>query len=276
MTTTKLTGGLGNQMFQYATGLSAALKTNEELFLDLTYYTQQPSKDTLRTFELTPFNITHTKTNIITETIWDKIKRKIKNRLMSGHQFLYDKNFFEKENLIGYFQNEKYFTSIRNTILKEFSLKIESPQFKETKEYIKKTKTVSLHIRRGDYIENPHASKHHGVLPFSYYKKAYDTISTKIGSDFTLLIFTDDSKWVEKNITLHEETHTISGNELTSAEELILMSLCTHNIIANSSFSWWGAWLNQNPDKIVIAPKQWTRNKTSNELDVLPESWIRL
>jgi hypothetical protein len=161
-------------------------------------------------------------------------------------------------------------------VRKEFTLK--EPLSAISQEYTNKildTKNaVSIHIRRGDYVLNTSTNKHHGVCNLDYYEAAVEYIREKIES-LTFFIFSDDIAWVKENLKLDNAVF-VSSPEIKDYEELILMSKCKHNIIANSSFSWWGAWLNQNPDKIVIAPRQWTTKKTADELDILPKSWIQI
>ncbi len=274
MTIIKLTGGLGNQMFQYATGLAVAIHNEDTLLLDISHYKNQSLKDTPREFELSNFAISSDKfTTVQTHPIVAFIK-KVKNKLLPKNPYKFDANVFGSYVLEGVFQNELYFVDIREQILKEFRLKVESQKVIETKKYIQSIKSVSVHIRRGDYVSNIHANTYHGVTTSSYYKKAYDEITKKIGLDFTLFVFTDDVVWVQSNINFHPNTFIISNNGFTSAEELTLMSLCNHNIISNSSFSWWAAWLNENPNKIVIAPQQWTAKKIEN--DIIPKTWIKI
>lgn len=274
MTIVKLKGGLGNQMFQYATGLAVALHNEDLLFLDTSYLNNQPTKDTPRSFELSSFNISFNqmataKTNPVVELF-----NKVKNKISPKDPYAFDSSVFASYILDGAFQNETYFIDIRDRILKEFELKVETDKFKETKNYIKSIRSVSMHIRRGDYVSNPHANAYHGVLPVSYYKNAYDAMTKEIGPDFTLFIFTDDVAWSEKNINFQRKTHMMSAHSFSSAEELVLMSNCSHNIISNSSFSWWAAWLNKNDNKVVIAPQQWTAK--NSESDIIPKSWKKV
>jgi hypothetical protein len=274
MITIKLKGGLGNQMFQYATGLAVAIHNNDTLALDISHYKNQSPKDTPRFFELPTFNISASKFADITPSKTTLLITKIKNKLFPNNPYTFDPKVFSSNNLEGAFQNETYFIDIRDQILKEFTLKKESEKFIETKKYIKSIPSVSIHVRRGDYVSNPHAHMYHGVQSSEYYKKAYDQIVETVGLNFTLFIFTDDVEWAQKNITFHTNTYIISTHGFSPTEELLLMSYCSHNIIANSSFSWWGAWLNQNPQKIVIAPQQWTAKNIQS--DIIPKSWKKI
>jgi hypothetical protein len=134
---------------------------------------------------------------------------------------------------------------------------------------------ISMHYRRGDYAENLETTKYHGMPDSKYYSKALQYISER-QNNLKVLVFSDDKDWVTKSVKLPITFEIIEG--LEDIEELILMSHCKHNIIANSTFSWWGAWLNENPEKIVIAPKRWFANEEmeAQTQDLIPETWIRM
>lgn len=270
----KLTGGLGNQMFQYAIGLAVAIKNDTSLVLDVSHYKAQSSKDTPRDFGLSVLNISQREISEISESVVTKIVKKIKNRIFPVNPYSFYPKVFSSKNLEGVFQNEKYFIEIRDILLKEYTLTTESEKFKESKKYIKNIESVALHIRRGDYVTNPLANAYHRVLDLTYFKTAYEEIVTKIGKDFTLLIYTDDIQWAEQNITFHDQTQVMSKLAFGPSEEILLMSYSNHIIISNSSYSWWSAWLNQNPNKIVISPHKWTAKNV--ECDIIPSTWIKI
>ena len=141
---------------------------------------------------------------------------------------------------------------------------------------IQKSKSISLHIRRGDYVSNKTYNQNHGIIDLSYYEKAVDYISKKIGNDIKVFAFSDDPDWVYKNLNLQFQIKFIDNNSSeNSYEDLRLMLNCDHNIIANSSFSWWGAWLNLNPNKIVISPQKWYGNKQIQNPDIVPSTWLK-
>lgn len=234
--TVKLKGGLGNQMFQYAFGRKLSLKHRVLLRLDKSLLErgikQMIIGTTPREYELGEFDI--------------------KAELTDGK----GKNCFE-----GFWQSEKYFKDIRRVLLKDFTLKKETDSFLKYKRLIAKTNSVSIHIRRGDYLKRAVTRKYHGVLNLDYYRRAMELIVKRVKNP-RFFVFSDDP--------------TISDfSGLTNSEELILMSFCKHNIIANSSFSWWGAWLNKNPSKVIIAPKRWFR-KERTESGIVPQGWIRV
>jgi len=251
----ELTGGLGNQMFQYAYGRKKELSGDKILFLKK--FTKE------RKYLLDSFNI-KTKSNMI--KMKENILSKIKNKFY----------IYLKLDTIKYYQNEKYFKNIENIIREEFNLK--NPLIDVSKKWEEDIKSspisVSIHIRRGDYVNNPKTNKYHGICGIEYYKKAINLLENKIGKNFEIFIFSDDIKWTKNNLSFNQQMNFVSSPEIPDYEEMYLMSLCKHNIIANSTFSWWGAWLNKNPNKIVIGPEQWFNKKTIK--NIMPSKWIKI
>lgn len=248
----KLKGGLGNQMFQYAFGKKNSIEQKTNLKLDKTFLElpiwQRLTGITVRNYELGEFNV---------------------KAQFSG--------FWEKMHpvLDGYWQSEKYFKNIRNIICRDFTIKNKSKNFIHVLNIISGTNSVSIHFRRGDYAWDEKTNKYHGLLGIEYYRKAIDIIQRKMKNPH-FFIFSDDPTWVKNNFKIKKPvTHISDFSKLTNAEELVLMSHCEHNIIANSSFSWWGAWLNKNPKKIVIAPKKWFKARIDDK-DIVPTGWIRI
>ncbi len=141
---------------------------------------------------------------------------------------------------------------------------------------IESTNAVSLHIRRGDYVKVKETNDFHGVCSIAYYETAIELITNKI-NDPVFYIFSDDMDWVKKNFNIRQNHVFVDANDAaTNYEDMRLMSLCKHNIIANSSFSWWGAWLNPSSSKTVIAPKKWMKDPSIETIDLIPGNWIRL
>ncbi len=284
----RITGGLGNQMFQYAVAKSLAKKNDDIFKLDISFYPKQ----TLRKYELNLFNIEEniaTKDEIIrlagNENFWFKIKRKLGLNPKRPNSYyaekeiaVFDKELFNKQSdiyLDGYWQNENYFKDIRNEILKDFTLKQDIS--KEAKEYLKQiqnSNSVSLHVRRGDYVQNSNTNKIHGVCDLNYYKRAIKYILEKMDNPM-FFIFSDDIKWCKENFDFLENKIFVDKTK-SAIEDLELMKNCKHNIIANSTFSWWGAWLNENNEKIVIGPKQWFVKKEWKNLNLVCEGWIKV
>ncbi|MEI6304723.1 MAG: alpha-1,2-fucosyltransferase [Candidatus Taylorbacteria bacterium] len=220
--------------------------------------------DTRREFKLNHFNLE-------TATRFSNFAHPLKDHL---NRFLVKLGIKEK----GYWQNEKYFKSIENNIKKEFTLinPLRSAAKKFAIEIGSLINSISIHIRRGDYVSDQKTNKYHGTCGPEYYSKAIKYITSKIGSNIHVFVFSDDIEWVKQNMPLKYPVTYVSSPEIPDYEELILMSQCKHNIIANSTFSWWGAWLNENPDKIVIAPKRWTLKGEKNFKDICPPSWTRI
>ncbi|MBP6974854.1 MAG: alpha-1,2-fucosyltransferase [Candidatus Pacebacteria bacterium] len=313
MILTRLRGGLGNQMFQYALGRVISKVHNEELRLDTTGYATKVQGDTPRSYRLQFFNIQGdiaTPEDVLRAKypfgIVSKVLRAFSQKILRKNYIDYHPELLERKSatsgtlyLDGFFQSEKYYTvgsnDFREMIQNDFQLKPEhiSPVMKIYMDQIQAMgnpasdfeNSVSLHVRRGDYVTNPSANKTQGLCSIQYYTDAIAHIKQHISNPH-FFVFSDDIEWVKKNIPINSPSSQneggvlspvtyISNPELQDYEELALMSLCKHNIIANSSFSWWGAWLNSNPDKIVIAPKQWTVSGTDHP-NIIPEKWLKL
>lgn len=293
----QLLGGLGNQMFQYAFGRQLAIINSTCLKVDLRTLNDNTPRDnfTYRNYELDCFNLN---AEIAGERDLNKfvpVKSKLKRIINRVKKFTgiikfinEDKFSFQPEVLTtgkniylkGYWQSEKYFGQISEKIKEDFTLKecyLNRISLTESiiriKEVILKTDSVAVHFRRGDYVTNPLTSQHHGVCSNKYYQDAICLLKSKIGKPHFFL-FSDEPEWLKTNFTLREPFTIIENNP--GFVDLYLMSLCKHNIIANSSFSWWGAWLNNNPEKIIIAPYKWFREPAINTHDLIPEGWIRL
>ena len=176
--------------------------------------------------------------------------------------------------LRGYWQSEKYFQTHAAAIRADFSFK--SPLTNENRllaQKIGELNAVSLHVRRGDYVKNPVTAAMHGVCSLNYYNAAVEHIQSHVANP-VFFIFSDDMPWVKENLTVAAPTHHVAHND-RAYDDMHLMSLCKHHVIANSSFSWWGAWLNACPDKIVVAPKQWFEYPREIE-HLLPQAWVTL
>jgi len=285
----KLIGGLGNQLFQYALGRHLAYILQTELKLDIACFETYK----LRTYSLKNFNIQENFATLEEIRRFKPISRKPIDRLIfkikqgfnrysvikEPYFHFYTEVLKAKDNtyLEGYWQSEKYFKDIEQIIHQEFTVKNElQGKNKEIAQHILDTNSISIHIRRGDYVTNPLTNKIHGTCTLEYYHQAVMLIVEKVKSPHFFL-FSDDPEWVQRNIVLEYPTTHVDHNKADKDyEDLRLMSLCKHNIIANSVFSWWGAWLNKNPDKIVIAPKRWFNENSYNTKDLLPEPWIKI
>jgi hypothetical protein len=284
----KLKGGLGNQLFQYAMGRRMAHELRTELKLDTSGYEGPQSGTTIRHYALSVFNIKATLATpeeirafkypygIISKG-WRFFSQSVLRRFYQG----YHPEILNKKDsalyLDGYWKNEKYFLPIESIIRSDLSLKepFSLNAEKAHVEIISHPVSVAVHFRRGDYVSNTTHLKYHGVCSPEYYAEALKRIEAQFPNAH-LFIFSDDIEWVKQNIKFSLPATFVSQPEIKDYEELILMSLCTHNIIANSSFSWWSAWLNANPDKIVIAPKKWLAKTHNDYYKEIPESWIKI
>jgi hypothetical protein len=287
-------GGLGNQMFQYATARRLAYQYHTELRFDITVFDNMHRNDTPRHYDLDCYKIRGSvadKADLARMLPVDfqaslpyKVKRRLKldkrlRPLGEASKALNDIVLRARNNtyLVGWWQNEGYFLDIRDILLEDFHPKRTSTYADKLLKQIGDCESVSIHVRRGDYVTNNYAKKEHGLAPLKYYELAIKYLDKKIKQP-RYFVFSDDLTWCKKNLALPENSVFVDGTKTRHVcGEIWLMQHCQHNIVANSSFSWWGAWLNENPDKIVIAPKVWFQNKETNqETEIVPSSWIRL
>lgn len=205
--------------------------------------------------------------------------RKINNNHIIEKDFSFDPKLLKikKWYIEGYFQTEKYFLNFADKIREDFTFTIEPSEKNYTCiQEIKSSESISLHIRRWDFINNTKTNTIHWTCDLEYYKKASQYIIKKLDKPI-FYIFSDDIKWVKENLNIEWKVRFIDWNNAEkNYEDMRLMSLCKHNIIANSSFSWWWAWLNKNKSKIVISPKKWFNTDKINTKDIIPDTWIKI
>lgn len=279
-----LKGGLGNQMFQYAVAREFS-RENSQIFFDLSFLKENNKSlgsFTAREFELHIFKEIQFKflnpfilKLYLSNKFVFKIFRSILN-LKKAYIINDDTDYSRKDQdivyLNGYFQNPLLFGHIRTELLKDFSFPELPENVVDIADLINTKNAISIHVRRGDYLK-PENDNYHGVLPISYYKSAIDRM-IELNKDVSFFIFSDDSEWCKLNFSfIEKEKYFISDHGNPSWVDLKLMTLCKHAIIANSSFSWWGAWLNDYNEKIVIAPKNWYKNEISK---IIPKEWMML
>jgi len=289
MIVSKIQGGLGNQMFQYAIGRAYAEKLKTDLYLDLSFYRQPFEKDvTPRKFELDLFDLKYT---IATESdlskfqnrsYWYRIKRKMGVGVPIYYREGNDSSILKgKKNIYldGYWQSEFFFRDFSDIIKNDFRFKPSlNEQSRTTAFKIKSTKTsVAIHLRRGDYVLSAVANAHHGVCDIEYYKSGIEYLNANIDEPY-YFVFSDDVEWAKSNfLHLFTNMEIVQGNKGgDSWQDMHLMSLCKHNIIANSSFSWWAAWLNQHKNKVIIAPQNWFATADLNQgvHQRVPSDWL--
>jgi Glycosyl transferase family 11 len=277
-----LKDGLGNQLFQYAAAKSLAVQLNTTLKLD----TQSFQKNTLRQYALGNFKVDE-----VFVSSAERILFRIKNaysRLLNSvglkirayryfeRELAYDPDFLKLPDntcIEGYWQTEKIFLPISTLIRRQFQVRNEPDTVNGACIYkMESVQSVSLHVRRGDYVTDQTTNSIHGVCSMDYYQQAITFIKSKIENP-VFFIFSDDMDWVKQHLIIDgSQVEYMEHNGSKDYEDLRLMYSCKHNIIANSSFSWWGAWLNSNPTKIVTAPANWFKSTRINP-DLLPQSW---
>jgi hypothetical protein len=282
MIVVRLMGGLGNQMFQYALGRRMALEQGVQLKLDLSWFDEEGQvADTPREYALAGWRID---AHFATRDDLRKFKR-IWPWQAAGRIIREPRTGFHPDvlavrapvYLIGYWQNENYFRPIERLLRDEFELRSGlTRSYEEAERRISTVSSVSLHIRRGDYVTNPATNAFHGTCSVEYYRAASALIQAKV-KDAELFIFSDDLEWARRNVQLGLPSHFIDHDAAMPPEQDVwLMSRCRYHIIANSSFSWWSAWLSPSPAKIVIAPNRWFNDPKHDCRDIVPPAWIVL
>jgi len=280
----KVIGGLGNQMFQYAFG-QYLIKQGFVVKYDISDFENY----SLRNYRLKevfdidlPLAEMNERENIkdSSQFFFPKIRRKLIGKKKSH---ITEKNFdINKLNkskdyyLGGYWNNWYYVNCVDKLIRKKFQVVNSlTPKGSILLKEIENTESVGIHFRRGDYVANKKVNKTHGLCGMDYYNRAVNFFIQELTNP-VFYIFSDDIKWVKENFKITD--YAVKYIENTKDfDDLQLMYSCKHNIIANSTFSWWGAWLNDNPNKRIVAPKRWFRNyKKDKRIQILPEEWIKI
>lgn len=291
--------GLGNQMFQYAFGLALSNRTGQKLLLDTSFYPEiDPLYDTPQEFQLDLFNLDY---DVADPAMLQRLTRDLHPKPRRALNKLLKKNGLhwrgpshvvavgnavhaasrlkiERDTYLnGYWASECYFRNCKDKIRDSFTLKDEYLKEADTYllEQLRQSNSIGIHVRRGAYLDIDYFYN----LSMDYYNKAIEYIKLRVRNPLAF-IFTDDPEWVRNNIRFDVDTIYTGGNT-PGYLDMYYMSQCKHNIIANSTFSWWGAYLNRNGDKIVVAPRIWTNNtKAQKKIDkdniLYPEDWIRL
>lgn len=283
-----LMGGLGNQMFQYAAAKSLAISLGKKLYLDTSFY----KVHTQRKYQLGLFTNITDRQIVLDSTVDNKLLwvKSLIEQLQGNGKEVTKKKYIElpdhfnvykdletlKDDIIylrGYFQSYRYFKKHNDKILNLFSSNLPSSHL-ELCAKIEQCESVAVHFRRGDYITNPNASKFYAQCSFDYYRRSIAHLQKQISQKLTFFIFSDDIQWVKTHFPVQADWD-ITFVEATVNEKPIvdmkLMSLCKHHITANSTYSWFGAWLSSNPKKMVCTPKKWF-NEYSNG-DLIPNNW---
>jgi hypothetical protein len=287
-------GGLGNQMFQYAAGLRLAKHHNTVLKLDLAFLLDRTQRGfTSRDFDLAIFDPSES------EAAADEVQqfrlaskgrlKKFVSKLMRRHYHLekhlaFDPNVLDLPDdtyLEGFFQDERYFADIAQTIRERFRLAPDeaklSVETQHIADEIRSRHGICLHVRRGDYVTNPTASKIHGCCSLDYYNNALKELRLR-EADGPVFVFSDDTAWCRENFKESAE-FIVVGNEHAgprSSTHFWLMSLCHNFVISNSSFSWWAAWLGQRSGSIICCPTPWFEDAEFTNPEICPGSWTKI
>lgn len=285
-------GGLGNQMFQFAAGRALAAFHRTAHKVDVSAYSHAEMHQGFELDRVFHASIDKaTRLDLRDLLGWQAIPavRRLLRRpalanfrtsalIMEPHFHYLDLRAVARKHayLSGYWQSEKHFSMVEADIRDQFRFKpVPSAENLRWLDAIESTNSVSLHVRRGDFVSSKKNMAYHGVCSTDYYAAAVQRVAVQVSKP-TYFVFSDDLDWVKSNLQLVGDCRFVSHNSGSeSFNDMRLMSQCKHNIIANSSFSWWGAWLNRNPYKIVIAPAKWFAHD-ANTKDLIPPNWAAL
>ena len=273
-------GGLGNQMFQYAAGRALSLRSDKGLRLDLGWFDSPPAHLTPRRYELDCFQIHAELCSVYPPTRAERIRELfgVSPRVWSEVPFRFEPRMLaaaDNVRLVGYWMDERYFQEFSSELRGDFAFHDSlSGRNRELAERIRSETAVSVHVRRKDYVTNRTVAKFHGSLDLDYYLAAGQRIIDDV-RDPHFFIFSDDPDWCRANLDLGGRTTYVDHNSRGS-DDLRLMSMCSHHVIANSSFSWWGAWLNPRDEKLVVAPARWVADRSVDTSRVVPDDWLRV
>jgi hypothetical protein len=287
----KLLGGLGNQMFQYAAARALADRTGSPLLLDVGEFAHYK----LRRYELDALQVraqvapaaavavpapgpVARRARALWQRVFPRPPREVP--VYRERSFRFDAGLLQQRapvQLEGYWQSEMYFRDAADAIRRDFTV-IEEPD-EGNRAILRRMQdgvAVSVHVRRGDYVNNPTTAAYHGSCSPEYYRQAVDHIAGRCGP-LTLFVFSDDQEWVRANLPFAHPTVYVDCNPPERGVwDMHLMKHCRHHVVANSSFSWWGAWLNPSPEKIVVAPRRWFTDPGIDTSDLVPAGWTRI
>jgi hypothetical protein len=287
-----LIGGLGNQMFQYAAARSLALRHGTDVVLDLSQLeSRPPDVPTVRRYELACFGVQARLAPRIRSKepslpglamrgrlVWRARRAFAPFTVLRQKSFDVSTAFFsapDGTHLVGFWQSERYFRDHAEEIRRDFDLREPlDARAEELLGEIRTRRSLSLHVRRGDYAHDEQVRAFHGLLPPEWFARAVRDVVERVG-DVHIYVFSDDPDWCRTGLRLPAPS-TVVADVGGSCAELHLMSACRHHVVANSSFSWWGAWLDPRPDKVVVAPEPWVASPGVDTRHVVPDEWIRL
>lgn len=279
MIVTRLHGRLGNQMFQYAAARALALRSDVPVAIDARTALHRGEGVLTRVFDLPlsePDTLPPSREEApLRYAAWRYLRRPPVLRRERGLGYNPEiENWGDGSYLHGYWQSERYFSDVAETIREDFTFPaISDPDNAEMAARIGDTLSIALHVRRGDYV----ALEAHALCDQAYYDEALKRVLNGLEGEPTVFVFSDDPGWARENLELPCAKVVVDHNGSDrDFEDMRLMSLCDHNVIANSSFSWWAAWLNRNQHKRVAAPTRWFGDPSMHNPDILPESWMRI
>lgn len=287
MIVTRLIGGLGNQMFQYAVGRALAARRGVPVAIDRRGFAEYKvhayglDNFALAAQDAPDWALPRSAGGGRVQRLLRRLRGTGPLKLVVESGMAFDPTIVtlpDNVYLDGYWQSERYFADMADTIRADFQVRhAPSAANAEWLQRIGDSLSVSIHVRRGDYVSNPAANKFHGTCGLDYYERAIADIRARVDGEPVFFVFSDDPDWTRDNLNFAGcVQHFIRDNDAaTNYEDLRLMAACRHHIIANSTFSWWGAWLNPRADKTVIAPARWFA-ETRDTSDLLPQEWVRL
>jgi Glycosyl transferase family 11 len=284
----RLAGGLGNQLFQCANGLALCAARNARLLLDTTSY----RRDKLRTYGLQPFAVTPRFVPRPFVPVLAALDRRFLGRILRSAASVigwdcvrdrcqgYDPAAFPpRGNLLleGYWQSEKYFAGVADKVRAAYAFR--DPPDEVSAAWLARIASgpsVAVHVRRGDYVTNPQQNAIYGTCGPDYYRAGADVLR-RTAPDAKFFLFSDDPDWAEQHLSWPGPAEVVRHNlGRRDADDLRLMAACDHFLIANSSFSWWGAWLGRNAAKVVVAPRRWFVGGPYRDADLVPAEWLRI
>lgn len=291
-----LKGGLGNQLFQYAAGRALAKRSGASLVLDLAWFSEvlDLAGATVRSYALEPFGLgVQTRSKVLpveqSSGLVGRLLRRMRIRfpvrrdgvrLIAELAYSFDPQVLGLQSpvwLDGYWQSYKYFADCADTIRREIGTPhLLSAESSAMLARIQACDAICIHVRRGDYVSSPSASAVHGVCDLDYYQKGF-TLAVKGTVEPHCFVFSDDPAWVRENMAFAAPTTVVDVNGTDAPhQDLWLMAACRHFVIANSSLSWWAAWLGAREGKRVVAPMRWFREGGTDTSDLIPPDWIRV
>jgi len=269
-------GGIGNQLFQYAFGRALSTNTDSNLYIDKSWfqYNHGDIYSKSRTFNLDKYKTNFKNINLYNKAIFYCIKRTIEKK------YIFEKKYFDNTRYItkyrGYWQSFKYFATIENEIRQEIKIIDKSKEYLKIEREFENKNYICLHVRRGDYLENTRIADYHGVIQLNYYLEGIKYLEQNFGK-LEKMIFSDDIEWCRNNLLLDSSYNLFKKRDnFSDYEELTIMDKCKFFIIANSSFSWWAAYLSGTQGSKIVAPKSWFKDSNVLSQDLIPPDWICL